>query len=98
MATSTCSEFEKIWKKFFFRICQYAAASTAESVYIISGYTAGSPHNTPTIAEYKNENWKNAGNLAQARRSHGAITFGLTTMIVGGDPTTGLLWVQINLI
>ena len=42
-----------------------------------------------TIAEYKYGSWKNIGNLAQARKFHGAITSGSITMIVGGDPKSG---------
>ena len=42
------------------------------------------PTYTSTIAEYKDGNWKNVGNLAQARYGHGAITSGSITMVVGG--------------
>ena len=70
--------------KMIFRISGYATASTDESVYIIGGYTAGSPDRTTAIAEYKDGNWKIAGNLAQARSGHSAITSGYTTMVVGG--------------
>ena len=54
----------------------YASASTSDNVLIIGGFTAGSPDYTSTIAEYKDGNWKNVGNLAQARYGHGAITSG----------------------
>ena len=67
----------------------YASASTSDSVLIIGGFTAGSPDYTSTIAEYKDGNWKNVGNLAQARRCHGAITSGSITMVVGGIPNSG---------
>ena len=67
----------------------YATASTDESVYIIGGYTAGSPGQTSLIAEYKDGNWKNDGNLAQSRHLHGAISSGSTTMVVGGIPSSG---------
>ena len=73
-----------------FRISYYATASTDESVYIIGGYTDGSPDRISTIAEYKDGNWKTEiGNLAQARRMHSAITSGSTTMVVGGYPISG---------
>ena len=62
----------------------YASASTSDSVLIIGGFTAGSPDYTSTIAEYKDGNWKNVGNLAQARYRHRAITSGSITMVVGG--------------
>ena len=73
-----------ITDKLIFRIAFYATASTDESVYIIGGYTAGSPDRTTAIAEYKDGNWKIAGNLAQQRNYHGAITSGYTTMVVAG--------------
>ena len=56
---------------------------------IIGGYTAGSPMFSSTIAEYKDGNWKNVGNLAQAQHAHGAITSGSITMVVGGYPYSG---------
>ena len=42
-----------------------------------------------TIAEYKDGNWKNIGNLAQARAGHGAITSGSVTMVAGGQSNDG---------
>ena len=69
-----------------FRISNYATAATRESVLIIGGYTGGSPSVTSTIAEYRDGNWKNVGDLAQSRSSHGAITSGSITMVVGGNP------------
>ena len=63
----------------------YATVSTSDSVLIIGGFTAGSPDYTSTIAEYKDGNWKNIGNLAQARHAHGAITSGSIIMVVGGS-------------
>ena len=70
-----------------FRISRYATASTSESVLIIGGYTSEFPY-TSTIAEYKDGNWKNIGNLAQARH-HVAITSGPITMVVGGYAIDG---------
>ena len=72
-----------------FRIAYYATAATIDSVYIIGGGTGGSPYRTSTIAEYKDNNWKAVGTLAQARYQHGAITSGSTTMVVGGYPNSG---------
>ena len=71
------------------RISNYATASTRESVLIIGGYTDGSPAYTSTIAEFKNESWKNVGDLTQSRSSHGAISSGSITMVVGGNPNSG---------
>ena len=81
--------YESHLNSFIFRISHYATASTDESVYIIGGYIAGSPSYTSTIAEYKDGDWKNVGNLAQGRHAHGAITSGSTTMVVGGIPNSG---------
>ena len=75
--------------KINFRISRYATAQTDESVLIIGGYTAGSPSRISAIAEYKNGNWKNIGNLAQARNGHGAITSGYVTMVAGGFSSDG---------
>ena len=72
----------------YFSIAFYATASTNESVLIIGGFTGGSPSYTSTIAEYKDGNWEKVGDLAQARHSHGAITSGSVTMVIGGYPRT----------
>ena len=76
----------KIDYKLHSSIGYYATASTDESVLIIGGATLSAPGYLSIIAEYKNGSWKNIGNLAQARDSHGAITSGSVTMIVGGSP------------
>ena len=71
------------------RISCYATASTDESVFIIGGYTKGSPDVTSRIAEYKNGKWIDGGNLAQARYGHGAITSESKTVIIGGTHNEG---------
>ena len=78
---------KNIWS--FLRISNYATASTRESVLIIGGFTDGSPSYTSTIAEYKDGSWKNVGDLTQSRSSHGAITSGSVTMVIGGNPNSG---------
>ena len=77
-----------------FRIALYATTSTEESVYIIGGSDGeidynGGPDVSSVIAEYKNDEWFNIGNLQQARYSHGAITSGSWTMIIGGSSADG---------
>ena len=72
-----------------FRIVEYATASTEESVLIMGGNTGVQPYRTSTIAQYKDGSWKNIGNLAQARQTHGAITSASVTMVVGGVPNSG---------
>ena len=69
---------------FYFRISHYATTHTEDSVYIIGGVTDGSSSSTSTIAKYKNDIWTIAGNLNQARSSHGAITVKGRTMVIGG--------------
>jgi hypothetical protein len=64
-------------------ISHYATSSTENSVYIIGGYTSPAT-NIPIIAQYKNDEWHNVGNLKQTRHSHGAITSGSLTMVIGG--------------
>ena len=72
---------------FFSRIAYYATTSTEESVYIIGGFTydSSTSSRTPVIAEYKNNQWSNAGSLNQSRYAHGAITSGSLTMVIGGS-------------
>ena len=70
---------------YYFRISSYATANTEDSVYIIGGFTGGSPWRTSTIAKYKDNIWTIAGNLKQARAGHGAITIKGRTMIIGGE-------------
>ena len=71
-----------------FRIALYATTSTEESVYVIGGNN-GEPSTSSVIAEYKNDEWFNIGNLQQARYSHGAITSGSWTMVLGGSSANG---------
>ena len=71
----------------FCRITHYATTSTEESVYIIGGN--GDSNALSVIAEYKNDEWFNIGNLQQARSSHGAITSGSWTMVIGGGSADG---------
>ena len=69
-----------------FRISEYATTHTADSVYIIGGCTDDSAQTRlSTIAKYKNDIWTIAGNLKQARSSHGAITVNGLVMIIGGN-------------
>jgi len=71
------------------RISGYATASTDDSVYIISGYTNGSPKRSPTIAKYSNGSWTKTGSLKKSRSGHGAITIEGMTMIIGGWDGSG---------
>ena len=75
--------------RFISRITRYATVSTDDSVLIIGGFTSGSPTCLSTIAEYKDGNLNEVGDLAGRPYSHGSITSGSTTMIVGGQPIYG---------
>ena len=68
----------------FFSIYVYATAQTDESVFIIGGYTGYRGGQINIIAEYKDGNWRNAGNLSESRSNFGAITLGSTVMVFGG--------------
>ena len=58
-------------------------------MYIIGGNNGDVPATSSVIAEYKNDEWFNIGNLQQARSSHGAITSGSWTMVIGGGSADG---------
>ena len=68
------------------RISNYACVSTIDSVYVIGGYTNGSPPLLNIIAEFKKGNWENIGAFAQPRASPASIISEGTVMIVGGEP------------
>ena len=84
------------WYFNFLRISCYTTASTDESVFIIGGYTKGTPDVTSRIAEYKNGKWIDGGNLAQARYGHGAITSESKTLIIGGTHNDGTKYVLVH--
>ena len=69
----------------------YATTSTEKSVFIIGGFTNVSSEGlrTSIIAEYKDDEWNNAGSLKQSRQAHSAITLGLLTLIIGGESVDG---------
>ena len=65
---------------FGFGLYQYSTASTAEAAYIIGG----GPRWSQTITEFKYDQWRKIGELFQGRMSHGSITLGAHTLIIGG--------------
>ena len=85
-----------IWIACIFSISYYATTSTEESVFIIGGWTADSQTGSRTsiIAEYKNDQWYNAGNIKQSRHAHGAITSDSLTMVIGGSSADDHPWVS----
>ena len=62
----------------------------------MGGYTKGTPDVTSRIAEYKNGEWIDGGNLAQARYGHGAITSESKTLIIGGTHNDGTKYVLVH--
>ena len=68
------------------KIYWYSTAATDEAAYIIGGYQ-GSNY-SPTISEFKNDQWRKLGNLTQGRILHGSISVGQKTMVVGGETSS----------
>ena len=66
----------------FSRIYAYSTASTDDAAFIIGGGDMYNKH--VTIAEFRNNQWRNLGSLTKGRGFHGSITIGQETMIVGG--------------
>ena len=63
------------------RIARYSTAQSPFAAYIIGGY-----YTKNVIAEFKNDQWRRLDDLKKGRASHGSITVGTQTMIVGGSP------------
>jgi len=61
------------------KISLYSTASTSEAAYIIGGY-----YTEEIIAEFKNNSWRQLGTLTKGRDSHGSISLGDETMVIGG--------------
>ena len=57
----------------------YSTTSTDDAAFIIGGIEV-----YDTIAEFRNNQWRNLGSLTKGRVYHGSITVGQETMIVGG--------------
>ena len=64
----------------FSEISEYSATQSPDAAYIIGGrYTQN------LVAEFKNDQWRQLDDLNKGRLSHGSITIGTQTMIVGGN-------------
>ena len=63
----------------FSRISGYSAASSPDAAYIIGG--AEIPN---IVAVFENDQWTKLEDLNKGRFTHGSITIGDRTMIVGG--------------
>ena len=51
-------------------------------MFFIGGYGISSP--LSVIAKYENDKWSLHGNLKRRRNVHGSITYGTTTIVIGG--------------
>ena len=59
-------------------ISSYSTISTSESVYVIGGYGV-----YDNVAEFKNYQWRLAGNLKHGRFDHESILIGNQVFIIG---------------
>ena len=66
----------------FSRISEYSTANSLDAAYIIGG-----PYTPNLVAEFKNNQWTQLDDLNKGRQSHGSITIGAQTMILGGSGT-----------
>ena len=69
--------------KYCFRIICYSTASTESAAYFIGGEDVGGKYFS-TIAEFKDDEWRNIGDLVKARSSPSTIIIGDEAVIVGG--------------
>ena len=64
-------------------IYRYSTTHTSDAVFIIGGRHTGN-----IVAEFRDFKWKPIATLRQGRNSHGSITFGGQTVIIGGTDDT----------
>ena len=62
----------------------YSSASTPDAAYIIGGY-----YTENVVAEFKDHQWSQFGNLNKGRHYHGSLTVGDQTIIIGGWAESG---------
>ena len=67
------------------RYSHYSVASTKQAAIFIGGWDGSST--LSIISKYENDNWSLRGNLKRRRESHGSITYGTTTIVIGGQFT-----------
>ena len=61
----------------------YSTTSTVDAAYIIGGQYSRDVF-SDVIAEFKNDAWRQVGNLVKGRESHASISLNGETMIIGG--------------
>ena len=76
---SPCKIPSLLW---ILRISYYATASTDSAAYIIGGYLR--TESVSTIAEYKNNIWRNIGDLKEPKSSMSSILYNGEYLLVGG--------------
>ena len=76
---SPCKIPSLLW---ILRISYYATASTDSAAYIIGGYLR--TESVSTIAEYKNNIWRNIGDLKEPKSSMSSILYNGEYILVGG--------------
>ena len=64
------------------RISHFSVASTSEAAFVIGGLDGSSY--LDVIAKFENYEWSLYGNLRKRRSTHGSITSGTDTLIIGG--------------
>ena len=60
---------------------------TNQAAFFIGGRDGSSI--TSVIAKYENDNWSLHGNLKKSRYEHGSISYGTTTIVIGGYTNDG---------
>ena len=68
------------------RIAKYGTASTDTATYIIGGRVdwTSTPWRTSTIAQFKNNEWHNIGDLMEIKSDPSAILYDGEVLIIGG--------------
>ena len=68
------------------RINHYSVSSTNQAAFFIGGLHGGYHGSSylSVIAKYENDNWSLHGNLKRSRGGHASITYGTTTLVIGG--------------
>jgi len=69
------------------RIFLYSVSSTNQAAFFIGGKDGSSQ--LSVIAKYENDEWSLHGNLKRRRDNHASITYGTTTIVIGGYTPDG---------
>ena len=72
----------KMWTQLLRQYHHYSVSSTNQAAFFIGGRRGN--NQLSVIAKYENDNWSLHGNLKRRRNAHGSITYGTTTLVIGG--------------